>query len=106
MEFEKASDSWNYTENHPTTDLAILQALALRNRIVLRFFSGNSSYIAYTLREIACQYRTAHVAGQNCSYRLVAGEQQCLLIRFSQRISSRGEADGRGFMKRDRGPCM
>jgi hypothetical protein len=60
MEFEKARDSWNYTENHLTTELAILQALALGIRIVLRFFSGNSSYIAYTLGPIFRQYSTAH----------------------------------------------
>jgi len=74
MEFEKARDSWNYTENHLTTDLAILQALALGIRIVLRFFSGNSSYIAYTLGQIFRQYSTAHAGGQNCSCPGIQGE--------------------------------
>jgi hypothetical protein len=71
MEFEKARDSWNCTENHLTTDLAILQALALGIRIVLRFFSGNSSYIPYTSGQIFRQYSTAHAGGQNCSCRLI-----------------------------------
>ena len=37
MESEKAGDSRDFTENYQTTDLAILQSLALRSRIVLRF---------------------------------------------------------------------
>ena len=51
MESEEATDSLDFTENYQTTDLAILQSLALRSRIVLRFLSGNSSYSdsAYTL---------------------------------------------------------
>ncbi len=51
MESEKAGDSWDFTENYQTTDLAILQSLALRSRIVLCFFSGNLSYSesVYTL---------------------------------------------------------
>jgi hypothetical protein len=51
MKSEKAWDSWDFTENYQTTDLAILQSLALRNRITRYFFSGNSSYggSVYTL---------------------------------------------------------
>jgi hypothetical protein len=48
MKSERAGDSWDTTENHQTTDLAILQSLALKSRIVLRFFSGNSSCGVYT----------------------------------------------------------
>jgi len=46
---QKATDSMQFTEDYQTADLAILQSLALRSRILHRFLSGNSSYSAYTL---------------------------------------------------------
>jgi len=51
MQSEKAWDSWDFTENYQTTDLAILQSLALRSRITRCFFSGKPSYgdSVYTL---------------------------------------------------------
>ena len=67
MESEKARDSWDFTETYQTIDLAILQSLASRNRIALRFFSGYSSLGVYTLGQIACQFSTAHAEGQDCS---------------------------------------
>ena len=68
-----------FAENHQPADPAILQSLALRSRMVLRFFSGNSSCRAYTSGEIACQFSTAHVAGQDCSPRSVAGDHSASL---------------------------
>jgi len=44
MESDKVRDCQDFIENHQTADLAILQSLASRSRIVLCFFSGNSSY--------------------------------------------------------------
>jgi hypothetical protein len=49
MKSERARDSRDSTGNHQITDLAILQSLALKSRIVLRFFSGNTSCGVYTL---------------------------------------------------------
>jgi len=46
MESEKDRDSWDFTENYQTTDLAILQSLALRSRIVLRFLEARDWRIA------------------------------------------------------------
>ena len=84
MGSEKAGDSWDFTKNHQTTDLAILQFLASKSRIVLCFFSGNSSYSerVYTLGQIASQFSTAHAGGQDCSpwLRLVRKNMQALLM--------------------------
>jgi hypothetical protein len=94
MESEKARNSWNFTENHQTTDLAILQSLALKSRIVFCFFSGNSSYSdsVYTLGQIACQFSTAHAGDQDCS--------SCLQLiqshsEFASSLATKTSCDGK-----------
>jgi hypothetical protein len=64
---QKAADSMHFTEDHLTADLAILQSLAIRSRIVLTILSGNSSLRVYTVEQIACQFSKAHAEGQDCS---------------------------------------